>query len=101
MNQVFQQPASPRINAERLSDVLINTLLVDALKELTAAFAHANKQAALFTVATLEQELLARARELPETGADAVPGAIRVQVVEQLANLMAALERLVENASVQ
>ena len=64
--------------------MVINTLLVDALKELTAAFASANKQAAVFTVATLEQELLARARDLPEDGADAVPEATRVQVVEQL-----------------
>ena len=92
---------TPRVNAERLSDVLINTWLVDALKELTTAFAHANKQAAVFTIATLEQELLARAHELPEGGADAIPEATRVQIVEQIANVMAALDRLVENASVQ
>jgi hypothetical protein len=92
---------SPRIDAERLSKVLINTLLADALKELTAAFASANKEAAVFTVSTLEQELLARARALTDGGAGAVPDAIRAEVVAQLAKVMSALARAAENASVQ
>ena len=54
-----------RITSDRVADTYVAALLQEALMEVAMAFARANKTAALFTLASVERDLIARAEAFP------------------------------------
>jgi hypothetical protein len=92
----------PRLSSDLIGDTLVATLLLDALKEVAVAYARANKTAALFTLAAIERDLIARAEALPDViVAPAVGRTDTDRVVARIATAMGDVQRAAEDVSVQ
>jgi len=88
------------VDPERLADVIVMTLLSDALKDCATAFARSNKTAALLTLAAIEQDLIKRIEGLSEVlAAPNVSRETAGRVAERVCATMTAIERAAEDMS--
>jgi hypothetical protein len=92
----------PHLSPERIADTLVATLLLDALREVASAFARTNKTAALFTIAAIEHDLMARAEAFPDLIASPVVGrAAADRVLTRIASAISDVQRAAEDITVQ
>jgi hypothetical protein len=92
----------PNLNSDRFADTLVAALLLDALREVATAYARANKTAALFTIATIERDLMARAEAFPELIASPSVGPQAAErILARIASAIGDVQRAAEETSVQ
>ena len=85
-----------------MADAYVSALLQEALLEVAVAFARTNKTAALFTLAAVERELIARAEAFPGAIASpALPNALARSIVARIGTVLAEVQRAAEGASIQ
>lgn len=91
-----------RVTPDRVGDTYVAALLQEALIEVAVAFARANKTAALFTLASIERDLIARAEAFPAAmTSPPMPSALTRRIVARIAAALGEVQRAAEEASVQ
>jgi hypothetical protein len=102
-NTVFLQAmTAPPPSCDRIADALLAMLLQDAVRDLALAFGRANKTAALFTLAAIEHELVARAEAFPGLLASPrVTHEATGRVIARISSVLADVQRAVEDISIQ
>jgi len=92
----------PAPSSDRLCDKYVATLLLDALREVTVAFARSNKTAALLTVAAIERDLIARVEAFADLIASPpVTPATTERIVARISTAMDDVQRAAEDVSIQ
>jgi hypothetical protein len=92
----------PRFSSDRIADALVAALLLDALREVATAYARANKTAALFTIATIERDLMARAEAFPEViGSPSLRRETADRILARIASAIGDVQRAAEDITVQ
>jgi hypothetical protein len=90
------------LSSDRIADALVAALLLDALREVAAAYARANKTAALFTIATIERDLMARAEAFPDQIASPSVGRETAdRILARIASAIGDVQRAAEDITVQ
>ena len=90
------------LSSDRIADTLVSALLLDALREVATAYARANKTAALFTIATIERDLMARAEAFPgQLASPAVWRETADRILARIASAIGDVQRAAEATTVQ
>jgi hypothetical protein len=91
-----------RLSSDRVDETFLARLLLEALKEVSLAYARTNKTAALFTLAAIERDLIARAEAFPGLLASPpMPRATTDRMVMRIAAALGDIQRAAEDVSVQ
>jgi hypothetical protein len=93
---------SSPLSADRIADMLVVTLLLDALLEIASAFARTNRMAALLTIAAVERDLMARAEAFPALFVSpSFERATMDRVLTRIANAIGDVRRAADDITVQ